>query len=61
MAVSRLKCNKLMMMLKEVEGLRHKEFGSEAFSWSGIELPGYGIKFDLREFREIGALGEILA
>jgi hypothetical protein len=32
------------MMLKEVEGLWHKEFCGasivEVFSWSGIELPG---------------------
>jgi hypothetical protein len=51
LAVSRSKCNKLMMMLKEVERLWHKEFGwaskVEAFTWSGIELPGHGIEFGL--------------
>ena len=65
MAVSSPKCNKLMMMLKEVEGFWDKQFGrtvkGEALSRSGIELPGNGIEFGLRESREIGSLGKILA
>ena len=52
------------MMLKEVEGLWHKQFGralpAEALARPGVELPGDGIKFGLSEPGEIGALGEIL-
>jgi hypothetical protein len=54
----------LMMMLKEVEGLRHKEFGrtlpAEALARPGVELPGDGIEFGLSESREVGAFGKIL-
>ena len=54
-----------MMMLKEVEGFWHKQFSGaakvEAFSRSGIELPGNGIELGLRESSEIGSLGKILA
>ena len=36
-----------MMMLNEVEGLGHEQFGgallAEAFSRAGVELPGHGI------------------
>ena len=56
-AVSSPKCNKSMMILKEVERLWHKQFGGapkvEALARSGIELPGRGIKFVLGE-REQG-------
>ena len=53
-----------MMMLKEVEGLRHEEFGRasevEALARSCIELPGNGIEFGLSESGKVCALGEIL-
>lgn len=52
------------MMLKEVEGLRHKEFGRtlpiETLSWPGVELPSDGIKIGLTEAGKVGALGQIL-
>lgn len=52
------------MMLKEVEGLWHEQFGgtlpAEGFSWPSVELPGHGIEFGLSEAGEINALGEIL-
>ncbi len=64
-AVSSPKRNKLMMMLKEVKSVWHKQFGRapevEALARPGIELPGNGVEFGLREARKIGALGEILA
>ena len=59
-AVSSPKCNKLMMMLKEVEGLWHKQFSGasevEALARSGVELLGNGIEVGLRETGEVGAL-----
>ena len=51
-------------MLKEVEGVWHEHFGgafpTEGFARAGVELPGNGIEFGLRESREVGALGERL-
>ena len=59
-AVSSAKCNKLMMMRKEVERLWHKQFGRalpvEALAWSSVELPGNGIKLGLCKHGEVGAL-----
>ena len=53
-----------MMMLKEVEGLGHKQFGRtlpvEALVRASVELPGDGIEIGLGESRQVGALGEIL-
>ena len=64
-AVSSPKCNKLMVMLKKVKVVRHEQFGGapevEAFAWPGIELPGNGVQFGLRELRKIGALWKVLA
>ena len=51
-------------MLKEVEDVWHEHFGgafpTEGFARAGVELPGNGIEFGLRESREVGALGERL-
>src|SRR5258706_15433909 len=64
-AVSRPKCNELMMMLKELEGRWHEEFGgtlpAEALAGAGVELPGDVIEFGLRGRRQIAPLGGILA
>jgi hypothetical protein len=53
-----------MMMLRKVKGVWHKQLGGapevEALARSGIELPGHGIEFILRESGEIEALGKIL-
>lgn len=44
----RSKCSELMMLPKEVEELRYKQFDSapkaETFAWSAIVLPGNGVK-----------------
>src|SRR5258707_1496730 len=65
LAVSRPKCNELMMMLKEVEGRWHEEFGgtlpAEALAGSGVELPGDVIEFGLRGRRQIAPLWGVLA
>ena len=54
-----------MMMLKEAEGLWHKQFSGasevEALARSSVKLPGNGIEVDLRETGEVGSLREILA
>ena len=63
-AVSSSKCNEMMMMLKKVKGVRHKQFcralPSEALTRTGKKLPGDGIKLDLSETGEVFSLGEIL-
>ena len=54
----------MMMMLKKVKGVRHKQFcralPSEALTRTGKKLPGDGIKLDLSETGEVFSLGEIL-
>ena len=63
-AVSSSKCNELMMMLKKVEGVRHKQFcralPSGALTRMGIKFPGDGIKLELSETGEVCSPGEIL-
>jgi len=53
------------MMLKEVEGPRHEQFGRalpvEALSRAGVELPGDPVEFVLTERGEVGAPGHVLA
>ena len=63
-AVSSSKCNELMMMLKKVKGVRHKQFcralPSEALTRAVIRSLGDDIKIDLSETGEVYSLGEIL-
>lgn len=53
-----------MMMLKEIEGLGHKQFSrtpeAEALAQPSIELPGNDIEIGLRETGEVGCLGPML-
>ena len=64
-AVSRSKCNKLMIMTFETEVVWHEEFGgalpAESFSRPSVELPSDGIELSLREVGQVGAFREILA
>ena len=64
LAVSSSKCDSLIMVLKKVKGVRHKQFGralpSEALMRTGIKFPGDGIKLDLCTTGEICLLGKIV-
>lgn len=62
--VSSLKYNELMMMLKQVETLRHEQFGglllAEALARPGIKSPSNGIRFRLGKIQGVCSLGEVL-
>ena len=62
--VSSLKYNKLTMILKQAEMLRHEQFGrllpAEALARPGIKSPSNGIRFRLGKIQGVCPLGEVL-
>lgn len=52
-------------MVPEVKSVCREQFGgafeAEGFSWAGVQLPGNGIEFFLREVSQVSSLGEVLS